>query len=295
MRFVSAYESDIGIKKKTNQDALLLLQASWDPSDEVVLAVICDGVGGMEQGEQASSAVTKAFRRWFYERIGQAAENPSPEKQIFTEWETMIQRLHQGLKDISEERGFRWGTTVEALLLLHGKYYICHVGDCRVYTLDKTLCQITVDHTLVEQEICAGRLTPEQARIDSRQSLLLQCVGAGKWVKPDYRSGEIISGQDFLICCDGFRRKVNEDEMLHLGLKAGLNEDKMLQILKKIIQVCKRRGETDNITSILIGEKKQNQKLSALFQKWQKGKKNGQMTVKKDVLIEHAKEDLPLF
>lgn len=296
MRFVSAFNTNIGTQKQTNQDALLLLQADLGAGDEALLAVICDGVGGMERGEQASSSVTRALRSWFYERIEQMAQISSPGEQIFTEWENLIQHLHQRLKCLSEEQGFRWGTTVEVLLLLHGRYYICHVGDCRVYQLKEALCQLTEDHTLVEQEIRAGRLTPEQARTDSRQSLLLQCVGAGKKVEPDFLTGEISPGQIFLICCDGFRRKVNEADMLRLGLRAGSSESKMRQSLEKITQVCMRRGETDNITSILVmvSEKQQNGVFSNLFQAWKK-EKDGKMTIKKDILEEHAKGKQRIF
>ena len=207
------YYSDIGIQKETNQDSLLLVQRGQTQDDEAVLAVICDGVGGLKMGERSSAAVVTAFRDWFDERVEELYEQEEPETELFDDWDNLIQSLHIRLKDYSEKAGFRSGTTVEAVLFMKGRYYICHVGDCRTYIISDTLTQLTTDHTIVQRELTEGKLTPEQARKDSRQSLLLQCVGAGKDVKPDYLSGEVLPHRTFLICCDGFRRKVTEAEI----------------------------------------------------------------------------------
>ena len=66
MKYCAAYYSDIGIQKETNQDSLLLVQRGQTQDDEAVLAVICDGVGGLKMGERSSAAVVTAFRDWFY-------------------------------------------------------------------------------------------------------------------------------------------------------------------------------------------------------------------------------------
>lgn len=143
---------------------------------------------------------------------------------------------------------------------------ICHVGDCRTYIISDTLTQLTTDHTIVQRELTERKLTPEQARKDSRQSLLLQCVGAGKDVKPDYLSGEVLPHRTFLICCDGFRRKVTEAE-IKKSCRYSSKEKKLHEALEETAQLCMKRKETDNITGILIsavGEKK------GLFPLWKK-------------------------
>ena len=174
MKYCAAYYSDIGIQKETNQDSLLLVQRGQTQDDEAVLAVICDGVGGLKMGERSSAAVVTAFRDWFDERVEELYEQEEPETELFDDWDNLIQSLHIRLKDYSEKAGFRSGTTVEAVLFMKGRYYICHVGDCRTYIISDTLTQLTTDHTIVQRELTEGKLTPEQARKDSRQSLLLQ-------------------------------------------------------------------------------------------------------------------------
>lgn len=249
MKYCAAYYSDTGIQKETNQDSLLLVQRGQTQDDEAVLAVICDGVGGLKMGERSSAAVVTAFRDWFYERVLKLYVQETPETELFDDWDNLIQSLHIRLKDNSEKAGFRSGTTVEAVLFMKGRYYICHVGDCRTYIISDTLTQLTTDHTIVQRELTEGKLTPEQARKDSRQSLLLQCVGAGKDVKPDYLSGEVLPHRTFLICCDGFRRKVTEAE-IKKSCRYSSKEKKLHEALEETAQLCMKRKETDNITGM---------------------------------------------
>ena len=118
MKYCAAYYSDIGIQKETNQDSLLLVQRGQTQDDEAVLAVICDGVGGLKMGERSSAAVVTAFRDWFDERVEELYEQEEPETELFDDWDNLIQSLHIRLKDNSEKAGFRSGTTVETVVLL---------------------------------------------------------------------------------------------------------------------------------------------------------------------------------
>lgn len=289
MNFCSAYHSDIGIKKQTNQDALLLLHAETADRDEIVFAVICDGVGGLKMGELASAIVVRELHKWFYERMPILCTLPDPEQQIFTEWAQLIEDVDGAIRTFSEQKGFRLGTTAELLLLLRGRYYICHVGDCRVYSITDGMHQLTRDHSVVQQEIDAGRLTPEQARKDSRQNLLWQCVGAGSVPNPDFLYGEVEPGQEFLLCCDGFRRRVTEKELEKLCRVSG-REEKLREALEKVTELCEKRGENDNITSILIRAAKPRNPLLSLFSSLREEDEPEPFCVTKEVLEEHAQK-----
>lgn len=102
MKYCAAYYSDIGIQKETNQDSLLLVQRGQTQDDEAVLAVICDGVGGLKMGERSSAAVVTAFRDWFDERVEELYEQEEPETELFDDWDNLIQSLHIRLKDNSK-------------------------------------------------------------------------------------------------------------------------------------------------------------------------------------------------
>lgn len=123
MKFCSAYYSDVG-KKETNQDSLLLMQRRQPQGDEIVFAVICDGVGGLKMGEQASAEVVTAFHDWFNNQIEGLYQQEIPMTALFNDWDKLIQELHGLLKEHSENAGFRSGTTVEAVLLMKNQYYI---------------------------------------------------------------------------------------------------------------------------------------------------------------------------
>ena len=93
MKFCSAYYSDIG-KKETNQDSLLLMQRRQPQGDEIVFAVICDGVGGLKMGERASAEVVTAFRDWFNNQIEGLYQQEIPMTALFNDWDKLIQTLH---------------------------------------------------------------------------------------------------------------------------------------------------------------------------------------------------------
>lgn len=242
-----------------NQDSVLLLRAKTESNGEVVFAVICDGVGGMKKGERTSAAVTIAFENWFHARMPVLHSLDDTEKSVFSEWLALIKQLHIELKASSRADGIQSGTTLEVLLLLGDKYYICHVGDCRVYTLCSKLEQLTHDHTYVQREVDAGRLTPEQARKDKNQNLLLQCVGAGSDdIHPDFISGQLEKGQMFFLCCDGQRRRISSGEIEQQlsKVRRSPTPEKLAKALNELEVTCRKRGERDDISAIVIAHKK---------------------------------------
>lgn len=283
MRFCSAYYSDIG-RKESNQDSLLLLQRTQPQGDEILLAVVCDGVGGLQRGERASAEVTAAFRDWFFCQIEDLYQQQQPLTALFNDWDKLLRSLHWLLKEEAEESGLRSGTTVEAVLFMKGRYYICHVGDCRTYLRSDTLTQLTTDHTVVQRELSEGKLTPQQAQRDPRQSLLLQCVGAGREPEPEYLFGEVQPRQTFLLCCDGFRRRVTEEE-LRRACRYSAREPKLRSALERVAGLCKQRKEPDNITAILVSAAEQP-RVRLPFGGRDRPGKNGNMT--KDVLLQHC-------
>ena len=88
MKFLTAVHTDIGIKKKTNQDSALILEAKTDIGN-VLLTVICDGMGGLAKGEVASSTVIQAFSRWFERDLAKILVLDDPKDKILSDWETI--------------------------------------------------------------------------------------------------------------------------------------------------------------------------------------------------------------
>ena len=145
------------------------------------------------------------------------------------------------------------GTTVSAILMYKDEFFIVHVGDSRVYELVSGVRILTKDQTFVAREIAAGRMTPEEAKVDPRRSVLLQCVGASATVVPDFLKGKIQKNSVYLVCSDGFRHQISEEEIMEkLGPKASKTVEEMKYGCVYLTELVKNRKETDNITVAAI-------------------------------------------
>lgn len=213
MRFVVIADTDIGIAKDTNQDSVCVKHAK-SPVGEVLMAIVCDGMGGLAKGELASATVIREFCDWFDHELERELQFVDM-KVIGAKWELMLKSLNSRILEYGKKDGFNLGTTFSGLLLIQNQYLIVHVGDSRVYHLDSWLTQMTEDQTVVERKIKEGLITREQAKTDAQKSVLLQCVGASRVVTPQIISGTIKEGA-YLLCSDGFRHKISEKKFMSL-------------------------------------------------------------------------------
>lgn len=253
MGFSAVYNTDVGIKKKTNQDSLAIKLADT-PQGQALFTLVCDGMGGLAKGEVASKEVIYAFCRWFDEDFTGMVDNAGfSEGALKYQWMRLAIDMNEKIKAYGEQNGIMLGTTLSALLMYMGRYYIIHVGDSRVYEITDTAKQLTADQTLVAREVAAGRLTPEQAETDSRRSVLLQCIGASPVVEPDFIAGDIHTGASYMLCSDGFRHKITNEEIVdRIGPAACGSQADMENGCKFLTELVKYRKETDNVTVVLV-------------------------------------------
>lgn len=253
MEYIAAYHTDVGIRKETNQDSLALKVVNTKEGN-VAFAIVCDGMGGLAKGELASKEVIEAFSNWFDEVLVDDIQNDTFEEQkLVTQWDDIIQTQNWRLGTYGEKNHLQLGTTVSAILLYKDQYYIVHVGDSRVYELTNVVRQLTNDQTFIAREIAAGRMTPEQAKTDPRRSVLLQCVGASPVVEPEFSKGAITRNAVYMLCSDGFRHVISQDEMIEkIGPAIATDEEKMKYGAIYLTELVKNRGERDNITVAMV-------------------------------------------
>lgn len=251
MHFIATSDTDIGISKKTNQDSLLIKHASTDEG-EVLMAIVCDGMGGLEKGELVSATVIRAFAKWFEEELPYELDNIDMQI-VGTKWSLLLKKLNTDILEYSQKQGCDgMGTTFSGILFVGEQYVIVHVGDSRVYHIDSSLVQMTTDHTFVAREVSRGTITIEQAKTDKRRNLLLQCVGASSVVEPQVICGKTEKGA-YMLCSDGFRHEISEQEMYEsLNPINLLNKDAMHNNARYLIERVKKQKEKDNISVILI-------------------------------------------
>lgn len=252
MNFLTAFHTDVGIKKKTNQDTLLIHQAQTSAGN-VLLAVLCDGMGGLAKGEVASACMIRAFSNWFHQDFPSMLSAGLQPEALRGSWEKLVSDVNQKITVYSMENGVSMGTTCVALLAVSGTYYIMNIGDSRIYLISDNVYQLTKDQTYVQREMDAGRMTYEQALRDPQRNVLLQCVGASATIEPDFFMGDVSINQCFMLCCDGFRHVIDPKEFYEY-LNPGVSTDSgtMQRNLVYLTELNKQRRETDNITAALI-------------------------------------------
>lgn len=252
MNFITAANTDVGIKKKTNQDSLLIQQASTEYGT-VLLAVMCDGMGGLAKGETASACAINAFSNWFSNEFPQILYSGMNSDELCESWRRLSQETNIHIMEYGSRHHIDLGTTAAVLLIVENTYYIMNVGDSRVYLISDDVYQLTKDQTFVQQEIDRGRMTEEEAFYSPQRSILLQCIGASGTVEPDFFTGTVEPGQSYLICCDGFRHVITANEFhQYLGPQNPADKESIRQNLVYLTELNKQRNETDNITAAVI-------------------------------------------
>ena len=252
MNFIISANTDIGITKDTNQDSLTSMVINT-PQGRMAFCVLCDGMGGLEKGEVASASVITAFRDWAINDLPLLCSQPLEDAVIRSQWEAIIDRQNNAIKAYGARQGVRLGTTAVVMLLTQTRYYILNVGDSRAYELTTGIRQITSDQTFVAREVALGRMTPEEALVDSRRNVLLQCVGASDVVYPEMFFGDVQCNAVYLLCSDGFRHEISAEE-IYEKLQPGVlfDEYTMQRHTTSLIELNKQRRERDNISASLV-------------------------------------------
>ena len=252
MRARTGYFTDKGTVKQVNEDSLLVRTADT-VNGPLVLAAVCDGMGGLACGELASAAVAQAFSAWFDEELPLLLADGYDFVVIRSGIEYEIYRVSKALEDYARQSGIRMGTTLTLALLYAGRCVTANVGDSRVYALNDRLRQLTEDHSLVQRDVQTGLLRPEDAERDDRRNILTQCIGDSAHLAPDVREWETAPGTVYLLCSDGFRHELTPEELrAHVRAGAGGDGGGMSRVLEGLARTAMDRGETDNITAAAV-------------------------------------------
>lgn len=243
MTYIFSYYTDKGKRKGENQDSLLISQAKYQGQD-IMLAAVCDGMGGLQSGEIASAAVITRLSKWFQSCFERLAEQEDFEDALYDSWELLLQDIHKKLRGYGQDHGLRMGTTLTAMLLWGEDYYIAHVGDSRIYEMKEQIIQLTADQILAQFDKAVQK---------SGKHILTQGIGCSTAIRPAYYSGKAKEDAVYLLCTDGFRNQVSSTEMREAFLVGRLNcEGEMMEQLQSIAKLVMERGERDNMSAIAI-------------------------------------------
>lgn len=254
MNFIVSATTDIGTTKSTNQDSYNVRVYSAG-SEKIAFAVLCDGMGGLSKGEVASASLVNAFCKWADTRLPELYKVGITDSQIRTDWVDIATLYNKKIKVYGKKCGLPsgLGTTLTAMLLTASRYYIINIGDTRAYEITDRVSVLTRDQTVVAREVELGNITPEEAETDPRRSVLLQCVGASDDVYPDMFFGDTRLNAVYMLCSDGFRHEISEQEIFgYLNPGVMTDADGMKRNMNALIDIDKQRMERDNISVISV-------------------------------------------
>jgi protein phosphatase len=231
--------SDRGLSQKRplNEDSML-------SKPELGIFAVADGVGGAQAGEVASKTAVEVLEEAFrHQKRGEDVEDLM---------EIAIQRANDSIHRMSREEPSlaMMATTIVALHINGLRVTVGHVGDSRLYRLtpDGQLRRETEDHSLVEEEMRAGRLTPEQAANHPGRNVISRAIGAEPSVEVDMRTFDVESGTTFLLCSDGITRHIPDNELSSVLQNSPSLNDACEEMKRR----CYERGAEDNLTAVLV-------------------------------------------
>ena len=234
----SASISDRGLSEKRpqNEDSFLEL-------NERGLFAVADGVGGAQAGDVASQMAV--------EILGEAFVNSQKNGDAEELMKIAIERANEAIFQMSHDLA-QLSTMATTMVALHVEGTIAtigHVGDSRLYRLDPkgNFYRETQDHSVVEEEVRAGRMTQEQAAHHPSRNVISRALGAEHSVEVDMKTIMIEPNTTFLLCSDGVTRHIDDFQLRELLLFKDTPEN----ICGRIKEICYERGAEDNLTAVI--------------------------------------------
>ncbi len=239
--------TDVGRLRDGNEDSFLV-------DERLHLFVVADGMGGHAAGEVASSLAVHVFRdtlateRAAFERFEQGVGGDRAE--VLRLLELGVQKACAAVYAEAQmdpaKRGM--GTTIVALLIAGSRGFLAHVGDSRVYLVRAgAVHQLTQDHSLINELLKRGRLTPEQIAKLNMKNAVTRAVGVYESVEVDTLDFDVLAGDRFLLCSDGLCEYAQEADILRVFRETP--EDKVAQAF---IDLANAGGGKDNITALVV-------------------------------------------
>jgi serine/threonine protein phosphatase PrpC len=239
MEFEVWGQTDVGLKRDINQDSILV-------DNKFALFIVADGMGGHRGGEVASAMAVETMQSIFEERI-ESGQPFSPREILISSYREASRRIFtKAHKENPELMGM--GTTMVACFAFENKMYVANVGDSRVYLYkDSDLWQITEDHSLINEQIRAGIIDPDNPEEGAARNVITRSVGFEDDVIVDVFERDLIPGETYLLCSDGLSGLVSNES---------ISEICRLQtpqaIVEKSIDIAKKCGGDDNISVIVV-------------------------------------------
>ena len=236
-------KTDIGKVRSTNQDSY----SAGELPGGVAWAVVCDGMGGANGGNVASSVSVRMISH----SIDEGYRNGMRPSSIRNMLDAAISGANACVFDMSknDESLSGMGTTCVAALIAEGTVYISHVGDSRAYIIsaDGKLRQLTRDHSMVQDLVETGKITQDEARTYPGKNIITRALGVDESVCADFCQEDFNKDDILLICTDGLTNFVSDEDII-----AATSDGKYFEYAERLVELANANGGGDNITVVSI-------------------------------------------
>lgn len=235
--------SDPGCVRASNQDTVVIEQLDKNTA----LCIVCDGMGGAKSGNVASSLAVDVFVQEIKNTWIADMEPDTVDQMMKNAVKVANFAVYDQAQQFEDFSGM--GTTLVAVLIQGKTATFVNVGDSRAYKIDNDgICQVTVDHSLVQLMVDRGELAPELARTYPGKNFITRAVGTESQTECDVFHRRMERGEYLLLCSDGLSNLLDEQEIL-FEVVHGAEKSNCCQML---LEIAKKRGAPDNVSCILV-------------------------------------------
>lgn len=243
--------TDVGRRRKNNQDNFIIRQLGED----TLFAVVCDGMGGAAGGAEASSLAAEIFAEEVEKSVSpfvnskKKLSHQKAEHFLACAVDLANEAVYNRAREDESLSGM--GTTLVAVLIVGSAIYAVNVGDSRMYLVSRgSLTQITHDHSYVQFLVDIGKLSEDEARTSSNRNIITRAVGTARETECDFFNVKASPSSMFLLCSDGLSNMLTPDEIL--AAFDGMGVDDLSSICRELVDCANENGGTDNITAVAI-------------------------------------------
>ncbi len=237
---ISCAKTDVGIKRKVNQDAIFYSDTAVGKLPNLYL--VADGMGGELAGDYASAKCVETIINCI-----KKSKETEPVRILEEAIQTANNLIYAESKSDPGKAGM--GTTLVMATIIDGHLFVANVGDSRLYVAKSSkVLQVTKDHSVVAELVRTGELDEDDARTDKRKNMITRAVGAESAIAADYFDVALKGREHILLCSDGLTNMVSDKEILSILKSADSIEDRAT----RLVELANSYGGKDNISVIIV-------------------------------------------
>jgi len=243
MNYEFCTRTDPGLARQNNEDSVTVDEATC-------LAVLADGMGGYNAGEIASGMATTFIKSELARWLSQAGRHANG-REVRRALEICVDNANRSIFNAanSNPQYSGMGTTLVVGVFQEERLLLGHIGDSRCYRLRSgEFQQITKDHSLLQEQMDAGLITPEQAAVSNNKNLVTRALGVEDAVLLEVNEHRVESGDLYLLCSDGLSDMVGDDDVAKIIAADFSLEQKSV----KLVEAANAAGGRDNISVLLV-------------------------------------------